>query len=62
MLLPVSGLAQEQFHYSRASNCRDIDYGRAMISPGLLHMAIAIFPLIMVMSTPARYLFYTWVC
>ena len=37
VLLPALGLAWEQSHSSRASNCRGIDRGKAVINPGLLH-------------------------
>ena len=37
VLLPASGLAREQSHSSRTSNCRGIDREKAVINPGLLH-------------------------
>ena len=58
VLLPASGLAQEQSHYSTASNFRGVDCivgeYNAVINPGLLHTGHGhIFSQSMVISTPA---------
>ena len=46
-------LAQEQSHYSRNSNCRGNDFGKAVINPGLYMQTMV--------TTNQHYPFYRWV-